>query len=163
MKLQIPYDEVKKRFPQEVDLIMSKLRKSTSIRKQLPEEDLTWEFSWGQRVQGLSFQDLIDGKQEKKFHELYPAADQDNVREFLGDSISWGIMGRAGKWSYGTPEQRDDVPIEIIDLYVKMYTDQIIERKRIEGLTPEEKHAEREAVLKALRRSPGFVEVHLGK
>jgi hypothetical protein len=106
---------------------------------------------------------LIDGKQEKKFHELYPAADQDNVREFLGDSISWGIMGRAGKWSYGTPEQRDDVPIEIIDLYVKMYTDQIIERKRIEGLTPEEKHAEREAVLKALRRSPGFVEVHLGK
>ena len=163
MKLQIPYAEVKSKFPNEVDLIMKRLRKSSSINKHWDAAELTWEFNWGQRVQGLSFQDVVAGKREKTFPELHSSADEKNVREFLGNSITWNITGRAGKWFAHSLAQEGNIPDEILALYVKMYNDQIAERQRIAGLTPEERQAEVEAVLKALRRSPGFVELNLGK
>lgn len=163
MKLQIPYTEAKAKFPSEMELIMERLRKSSSINKHWGETELAWEYNWGQRLQGLSFQDVVAGKREKTFPELHSYADRDNVRTFLGDSINWSITGRAGKWCSHSLAQEGNIPLEILDLYVKMYTDQIAEQKRIAGLTPEEKQAEVEATLKALRRSPGFVELNLSK
>jgi len=163
VKLQIPYSEAKAKYPDEIFLIMQRLRKSSSINKNWGEEELTWEFNWGQRLQGLSFQEVVAGKREKTFPELHSVAEEKNVREFLGTSIIWNITGRAGKWYSHAPAQEGNIPDEILNLYVKMYNDQIAERKRIEALSPEEKTAEVEAALKALRRSPGFAELNLSK
>lgn len=164
MKLTILYEEVKARFPKEVDLILKKLRKSSSKEKNRSVEELTWEFTWAQRIKAFSFAEMITQQREKTFGEIYEVATRENVRIFLDDSIMWRVGARIGRWvASGSPQDSRKAPDEIIDLYVKTFNDQIAERKRIAALTPEEKQAEVEAALKALRDQPGFVEISFGK
>ncbi len=167
MKVQISYDEVKRRFPDEVDLIMAKLRKSSSKEKHRDEEDLRWEFSWGQQIQMYTFDQVFKGKPEraKTFPELFEEATRENVLFFLGESIIWGINGRVGRWSgSGTPQMQKlhPLPNEILDLYVDMYNKQIIEQKRIASLSPKERDQEVQECLRQLRGSSGFVELRIG-
>jgi hypothetical protein len=164
MKLSIPYEEVKARYPLEVRTIMGKLRGGSSKEKHRTESELKWEISWAQRIRAYSFIEVFNGtaQKDKTFPELYPEANRENVRLFLGDSISWNIIGKIGRWQgFANPPagQQGFLPDEILDAYVDMYNKQIAEQRRIASLTAEEKAEEVKELLKKLRRSSGFVEV----
>jgi hypothetical protein len=160
MKIPIPYEVVQERYPELISQVMSRLRSGKSKERNREASELTWYIDWGQQIKAMSFCEMLSsvGEPRDDFPSRYDTATPENVKEFLGDSIFWGITGKAGRWEGYSKSQGQDIPPELLNFYVAGFTKDIEERKRVDSLTPEQRQAEIDECLQILRKDSGFME-----
>jgi len=134
MRLKTTYQEVLKRYPQQVAEILKKKDESSSKSKDMKPSDMRWEFDWCVCIGS-------------------------NGHNIPSTIVSVCLVGKAGhgRWYAGLLE----TPHEITDLYDKQKEEEKKEKERISKLTPEERNRETQKILKQLRGMPGFWEINI--
>lgn len=120
MKLEIPYSEAKKRYPQHVKEIMKSLKNGKSKEKERNEEELTWAFSWGVQIKAFSFADIIAGAGEE---EKTP---EEELEETINNIVGLNLTASIGRWTGSSDSYIEEVPNEIIEIYKKSHLPQPI-------------------------------------
>lgn len=66
MEINLSYENALKMWPEKVKEVLDKQKNSKSKNKNLLPNELNWKLSYAERINCLSFTDLLSGKQEKE-------------------------------------------------------------------------------------------------
>jgi hypothetical protein len=151
MRLAITYQSALERYPKQVAEILAKLQSGKSREKGAKPEELDWHFDWCVRITGAyTFNEMIEniGKKEE------PKSIDEQVKEYE-QNCSVCLTATKGRWvGYSS---LIPVPPEILESCRKGHEQQEADKKRFDALTPEQKNAEVNGLLKQLGRSKGFM------
>lgn len=164
MKIEISYKEAIAQFPEAVQELKDKLESGTSKQKGTDPSEFSYCISWGQRVKGGSFLDMIKSGQEER-ERLDSMTDEERydvdrrVNEILPSICAISLGASIGRWGSAVSIAEDgDPPQAIIDSYRESEKKNIAMEKKSDSLTPEEREKETQGLLGQLR-GPGFMEV----
>lgn len=113
-------------------------------------QDIKWKYDWAQRVQGMSFGQVLESIHKPKPPE--PSVDQKvkDVEKTLAVCLCGGYKRKH-------KSVKVSVPQFVLDCYRKGYEKDKAEQKRCDALTPEQREAEIQEDLKELSKDPGFM------
>jgi len=128
MKIDISYDQVLLRYPEQAKEVIAIVRKGKSKNKDADPSSFSWYFDFGLRLEpNKPIEELIDVSLNAK-------------------------LGR----SKGKAKILNDIPDEVMDFYNQLKVEKDQEKLRYEQLTPEQKQAEFENALAKLKSYGGF-------
>lgn len=163
MKIATTYKEVLKDYPYIIEQLEKIKSRSRAKAAKEPLEKYEFSYEVCERITCCSFGDLISGKAQEdriKKAEMILQERLDDSLSRLGISVS-ASFSRACFRSDGIRfDNSISRPKVIVDCYRKQHEENIKEEERAASLTPEEREAETEELLKQLR-GPGFMELRI--
>lgn len=114
---------------------------------------IAWTYDWGQLIQSTSFGDIISGKAQQDAKKERTRTLEQRLND-IKPNIRCGLNGKVGRKSHYVCLSK--VPKKVLDQYRAQFAKDIAEEQRIDGLTEEQRQAEVKALLKELRKDPGF-------
>jgi hypothetical protein len=150
----LTYEEALKRHLIETNAITWRLRKGKSKARLLPAPELQWYYECSVRIEGSgSLADLLAGNMPQKKVLSLEEQVQDEVSR-----TGTMLMASHGRWRGS--ESVPNPPEVAIKARERLKAD-AREKARFAALTPEQQDAERDALLRQLSRSPGFMCVQI--
>jgi hypothetical protein len=155
--LEIDYKTAKKRYPNEVQEVIKKVRSGKSKNKNTDPELWAWGFSWSIQIGGINggdFAKMIAGQMD------FPkAAEPKTADEEVADEAGRSIVYLAAKVGNArcSSNTRIDYPDEIANQVRESIEKRNAEKARFNALSPGEQARETNDLLRQLSRSPGFV------
>lgn len=127
---------VKSRHPELHEEFVTELRNSKTKSKDTPEDKFKFAYSWSERIESDTFDDIINGKAQARDAEyqlktLNQKIQNRQERSFVHLEIKAGRVSRY--------YSLDTLPVEVTDAIQKQEEDSQKERLRIESLSPKEK------------------------
>ncbi len=146
MKIPLTYEEASKRYPNRVAKLMAEFRanegKSKTKVLKGGAETVKWYITYGMRVGPNS-------RQERQ--ELSIAA-------FCEKNVFASFGGTVNRYWHASVKF-DKVPQEVLDAYKESENTREEARRFAASMSPQERKAKVNGLLKSLRVSPGFVEI----
>jgi hypothetical protein len=159
MRRLVTYEEALKRHPQRVAEALARLRKSKSKWRNAEPETLMWAYSWCKQVKGMSFPEMLASVKNPQPKKVL--TEQQRVDEEIGAYILGLDIETPGAHYWSEKFSVVDMPPEIVDEVRARIQADMKEEARLATLTPEQRGAEVEGLLKQLRGKPGFFEVRI--
>lgn len=129
MKCNVDYENILKKAPDLVENLtkqmLKKLEKNENYSKN--PKDWNWYFDWSQRIQGLSFQDMIEGLEGKKTTKIKEETPEEKVFNFFKNGeIFLNLKVKYQKKEnyckfYDFQDSQFFIPQEIVNAYDQNY------------------------------------------
>lgn len=129
MKCNVDYENILKKAPDLVENLtkqmLKKLEKNENYSKN--PKDWNWYFDWSQRIQGLSFQDMIEGLEGKKTIKIKEETPEEKVFNFFKNGeIFLNLKVKYQKKEnyckfYDFQDSQFFIPQEIVNAYDQNY------------------------------------------
>lgn len=156
MNCSISYEAARERYPQQVAEIVGKaFLSATKSKKTIVLSKLRWSFDWCVRCDALNAGQFIE--RLRRPPELIPEKTEDE--EVADYQSRCEILLKAGRFYSET--KIAILPEEIAGPYRQRIRESRAETARFGALSPDEKRAELNNLLKKLQKNPGFMVVSL--
>ena len=158
MNTPVSCEEAVRRYPQQVKVILDKLRQGNSKNRTSEAQDLTWRFDWCVSGRAMNFVQVLDEARNRQTNPQPEPTVEERLKDFAG-RCRVRLAATVGHWQ-GFSEWIP-VPDEILALQRAAYEKDARERERLAALTPEERQQETKALLNQLRGTPGVVAIQV--
>jgi hypothetical protein len=164
MDIKLNLQELKENHSDLIDVLIQKIRSSNTRDKDVSDSDFEWSYSYGIKIQGGSFADMLSsiGKKEE------PKSLEENLNEKLSSVIGLSLSVTSGRTKRYIALGNDvkDYPKLFVNkftqIYMKGVEDLNKENERLSKLTPEEKERETQEHIKELNDMGGFIALNVG-
>jgi len=143
-----------------LDQVRAAKAKSKAKSAATPLADCSWEIQTAEKIQGYSFQDILAGKSRADRAAEAAESLEDRVKRRLGN-ISCCLVATSGRGRWRSRSSGSPPFLAVSHSIYQQEHEKAHEAMRIARLSPEERQAEANAALSALRGQPGFVELHI--
>jgi len=150
---ELPYEEALSRHPEGVAEILRKLRAGKSKSRNAAPETFTWSYQGCVEVTGSGSLATVLANHMKPAPVM-------SLDEKVADQLSRtrvSLCGTVGRWAGHADVST--MPAEVEAYARKGFEKEAAEEARLAALTPAQRKAEVEDLLKQLRKSPGFFEL----
>lgn len=159
MEIRAEYDALKARYPEHVAEVERSIRKGKSKHRSDPFESFEWMFNFGVIInQSYSLADVIAGKNTADLEAEAAMSETEKIADYAS-RCRVGIQASKGRGRWFSEQQLPETPEEVLGPYREQLRKEAAEQARIASLSPEQLQDEREAILRELRKSRGFIEV----
>lgn len=153
-EIKTTYAEAMKFCPVEACAAIAKLQASKSKFRKTDPATLKWTFFWGYEIKCEGIQDIFSGRAARQAEKERRLTLVEMIDKRKGQTfVSVCVKG------YGEPLPKGVIPDEILTVIVEGETGQYNEQVRSDALTPEQREAEVNNLLRQLGGMGGFAVV----
>ncbi len=157
MKTTITYQLALERHPDHVANVLAQLQNGKSKEKGTAPESFEWSYLTAERIEGdCSFQGMIN----RIKNPPPPPTLQQRIQNRL-KNITTYLHAKKGHWQGYCEQPLETLPPEVIQQVTDTETKAEANHLYFESLTPAQRQAETEEILKELRKDKGLMEIRL--
>lgn len=154
--VELTYEMVEKRHPQELKKLIKKLRASSSKQKDADPKLMEFEYSYamscGVSYNGKEFFDHIAAGTLPKVER--PSTVEDKVKDWLERATGVGLNAKIGRWS---GHEFVPNPPELEEAFRRDAESEVAKEARINAMSDTERQQETDEIVKELMTFGGFV------
>lgn len=169
-RFNLTYQRVRERHPTELEQLKAQVAASNMKGKTVPVEQWQFFYSTSTRIEGMTGTQFmekmrsgdLDREEEARHNWDQTATLEDRVTDHK-ERTEVRLIAKPAARGGGVHVDISSIPPEVQNDIVETEHREMESIARLNAMTPEEREADTQRILRELRGSPGFAEIHVGE